>query len=445
MSGDVAASPTPRRTGGLRTRLAALIGAALIIAVGLATLVQAASARREVLDQKRNDAARLATLVARTSTISQRAPDILDQAIGNQMVATARVAAQLVAVGKAAGLSDAQLTEVFSQVAATSVVKEFWITDPSGRATIHNVPVPFAFSPDPEVQPQAYVFYPLLSEPPDGPPVTQEARVREIDDQVWKYVGVPGVDTSRIINVAVPADVITQLRRELDVQRFADTLTRAGDDVRFVEVYDAESNRVARSTADGVTPPSRTTARRLATTARQSGKVTTATVGESLFAAAPVTEDGKDLGVVLVSVSLAEANAAARDIVTRGLLVGLFALAIGITLSYFGARRIVRPVELLTSSATALAADAFDPAALDPVCARTDELGELARTFRKMGSEIVDRERRLREQVATLTVEIDRQRVASDVGEIVDTDFFRDLKARATEMRRRDRDRGTDT
>jgi len=435
---------SPRRPGGLRIRLAVLIGAALIVAVGLATLVQAASARREVLDQKRNDAARLATLVARTSTVSQRAPDILDKAIGDQMVATARVAAQLVAVGKAAGLSDAQLTEVFSRVAATSVVKEFWITDPTGRATIHNVPVPFAFSPDPKVQPQAYVFYPLLSEPPDGPPVTQKARVREIDDQIWKYVGVPGVDKSRIVNVSVPADVIAQLRRELDVQRFADTLTGAADDVRFVEVYDAENRRVARSSADGVAPPSRATARQLANSARQSGRVRTETVGESLFAAAPVTVDGKDLGVVLVSVSLVEANAAARGIVSRGLLVGLLALVIGIALSYFGARRIVRPVELLTTAATDLAADEFDPAALDPVCDRTDELGELARTFRKMGSEIIERERRLREQVATLTVEIDRSRVERDVSEIVDSDFFRDLQTRAAEMRRKDRDRGPD-
>ena len=43
-----------------------------------------------------------------------------------------------------------------------------------------------------------------------------------------------------------------------------------------------------------------------------------------------------------------------------------------------------------------------------------------------------------------LTVEIDRSRVERDVDEIVETDFFRDLQARATEMRRRDRDRSTD-
>lgn len=157
-----------------------------------------------------------------------------------------------------------------------------------------------------------------------------------------------------------------------------------------------------------------------------------------------MTEAGRNLGVVVVGVSLAEAEAAARAVVLRGVLVGLLALVIGIVLAYFGARRLVRPVEILTAAAADLAADEFDPDALDPVCGRTDELGELARTFRRMGTEIVERERRLREQVASLTVEIDRARVERDVDEIVETDFFRDLQTRAAEMRRRDRDRTPD-
>ena len=380
------------------------------------------------------------------SLISQRAPEVLDQAIGDQMVATARVAAQLVAVGTAAGLSNAQLTDAVAQVAATSVAKEFWITDSSGRAVIHNVPgVEFTFSPDPKQQPQASVFYRLLSEPPDGPPVIQDARIREIDDQVWKYAGVPGVDEPRIVQVGVPADVLTRLRDEVDTQRFATTVTGAADDVQVVEVFGADGRRVALSRADGATAPTAATVRRLSNSATETGRVRTDRVGDSLFAVAPVTENGRDLGVVLISVSLADANAAARAVVLRGLLVGLLALVIGIVLAYYGARRLVRPVELLTAAAGDLAADAFDPTSLDPVCERTDELGELARTFREMGTEIVERERRLRAQVASLTVEIDRRRVERDVGEIVETDFFRDLQTRAAEMRRRDRDRGPDT
>ncbi|MFM8971776.1 MAG: hypothetical protein ACKOOG_03870, partial [Actinomycetota bacterium] len=159
-----------RRSSGLRTRLAILIGAALVLAVGLAAVVPAESARRQVLDRTESDASRLASLVARASLISQRAPQVVDQAIGDQMVATARVA-------KAAGLSDAAITEALAAVARTSVAREFWITDPTGRAVIHNVPdVDFTFSPDPAIQPQASVFYPLLAERPDGPPGVPEAR-----------------------------------------------------------------------------------------------------------------------------------------------------------------------------------------------------------------------------------------------------------------------------
>ena len=49
------------------------------------------------------------------------------------MVATARVAAQLVAIGRAAGLSDEQITDSLTAVAETSVAREFWITDATGR------------------------------------------------------------------------------------------------------------------------------------------------------------------------------------------------------------------------------------------------------------------------------------------------------------------------
>lgn len=431
-----------RHARSLRTRLSLLIGAALVLAVGVAAVFQAESARRQVLEQTESDAIRLAALVARASLISQRAPEVLDQAIGDQMVATARVAARLVAIGKAAGLSDAAITDSLAAVAETSVAREFWITDPTGRAVIHNVPgVDFTFSPDRAEQPQAYVFYPLLSESPDGAPVIQEARVREIDDQVWKYAGVPGTDGPRIVQVGVPADVLTRLRAEVDTERFATTLTASDDDVQTVEVYDAAGRLDASSRIAGARPPDRTTVERLSDAARESGRVETTTAGSSLLAVAPVTVDGRDLGVVLVGISLAEAEAAARAVVWRGVLVGLLALAVGIVLAFFGARRIVRPVEILTGAAADLAADDFDPAVLDPVCARTDELGELARAFRTMGSEVVERERRLRARVASLTVEIDRGRVARDVGEIVDTDFFRDLQARAAEMRRRDRDR----
>ncbi len=52
-------------------------------------------------------------------------------------------------------------------------------------------------------QPQASAFWPLI----DGRAkvVVQEARKREIDDRVFRYVGVAGIDKPRIVQVGVSA------------------------------------------------------------------------------------------------------------------------------------------------------------------------------------------------------------------------------------------------
>ena len=62
--------------------------------------------------------------------------------------------------------------------------------------------VPFRFGPDPVAQPQASKFYVLLESARDEDDViTQPAQVREIDQEVYKYVGVGGVDQARIVQI----------------------------------------------------------------------------------------------------------------------------------------------------------------------------------------------------------------------------------------------------
>jgi CheY-like chemotaxis protein len=93
-------------------------------------------------------------------------------------------------------------------------------------------------------------------------------------------------------------------------------------------------------------------------------------------------------------------------------------------------------VARLTGAATALEAGEFDPGALDEVAARSDGLGLLARRFSSMAHEVRAREERLRAQVRELRIEIDQARQAQKVTEITETDFFRDLRGRAADLRR---------
>ncbi len=93
-------------------------------------------------------------------------------------------------------------------------------------------------------------------------------------------------------------------------------------------------------------------------------------------------------------------------------------------------------VSRVTGAATALEAGKADLDSLEPVAQRTDALGILARRFMSMAREVQAREERLRAEVRELRIEIDHAREAQQVAEITETDFFRDLRNRAGDLRR---------
>src|SRR5205085_2342721 len=124
--------------------------------------------------------------------------------IARHMVGEALLAAHFVALAEKAGMTPGEINAVLKSVAEKSAIQEFWITDSAGHAYLTNTGVDFTFSPDPAKQPQASAFWPLLSGNKDV--VIQGARKREIDDKIFQYVGVAGVDKARIVQVGVGAD-----------------------------------------------------------------------------------------------------------------------------------------------------------------------------------------------------------------------------------------------
>jgi DNA-binding response OmpR family regulator len=104
----------------------------------------------------------------------------------------------------------------------------------------------------------------------------------------------------------------------------------------------------------------------------------------------------------------------------------------------------LRGVARVTAAALAVESGQFVPEILDDVVQRTDALGNLARLFRRMGIEVTARQRRLEDQVNQLTIAIDKEKKAAEVDAITESDYFRELKARARHFsaRRAARDAG---
>lgn len=117
------------------------------------------------------------------------------------------------------------------------------------------------------------------------------------------------------------------------------------------------------------------------------------------------------------------------------LAVGGFILVIAVGAIVLGDRAIARPILTITDAAAAIEAENFQAATLNPVTARTDELGQLARVFQTMAREVYLRAEDLKQQVQELKIEIDEVKRQKQVKEIVDTDFFQDLRQKARQAR----------
>jgi two-component system, cell cycle response regulator len=94
-------------------------------------------------------------------------------------------------------------------------------------------------------------------------------------------------------------------------------------------------------------------------------------------------------------------------------------------------------VAALEQAASAVEAGSFAAAALDGVAARPDELGRLARVFQRMATEVQAREKRLKDQVAQLRIEIDMVKLTKQVEEVTQAPVFDSLLGARERLKRR--------
>ena len=126
-----------------------------------------------------------------------------EDTIARRMVGEAMLAAQFVAAAEKNGVTTEEINGILKDIAAKSAIEEFWITDSAGHAYLTNTGIDFTFSSDAKKQPQASAFWPLITGAKTV--VIQNARKREIDHKIFKFVGVAGVDKPRIVQVGVSA------------------------------------------------------------------------------------------------------------------------------------------------------------------------------------------------------------------------------------------------
>ena len=377
-----------------RTRLVLLVTGLLASAVIVISTLLAWNTRNAVLASAEESGQMVANLLARSAGLANEIPSEVEEMLGSQMVAEARIVAHFIDAAEKAHFAPEEINRRLRQLADTTVLDEFWITDEKGHAYLRNIDVDFTFSPSALEQPQAHVFWPLLSGKQDQ--VIQEARQREIDDQHFKYAGVAGVDKSRIVEVGYNAKYLNDLKARVGLGRAVQALLASGD-IDAIWVFDTKLSQLAGPEVMGPASarfPSEPEMQSMRM-ALDDGHTRSVLLDNALSVIAPIKSESKSIGAALVRIPTDRMWQAVQNQLKIATIIALAVLGAGFLLSLLLAKRQVAPIEALTAAATSVEERRFDPKSLDAVTERPDELGRLARVFSGMGQTVLAREEKL--------------------------------------------------
>ena len=385
----------------LRRRTMFLLSLLLTGAVLVTASVLTSNARQSLLDEQRGSGEVLARMLARAAYIVQNLPDEMENGIGEQMVVEATITSHFVAAAEAAGWPPEKINQHLKDIVAHTSVSEFWITDEKGHAYLRNQDaLDFTFSPSPIKNPQAYVFYPLLTG--EKTFFIQRAEQRDVDKKVFKYVGVGGVDKPRIVQVGFEANALNAVRQRVSLDRLGLELVNSGD-LRALRIFNAAADsQVFQAAADVPEKLSATDAvalrRVIATGARESY-----IDGQILKVIEPIRsiDTSGDLnnnevhGAVMLYLPTTHLQEAVERQLVNALVSAFVILIFGLIMSIVMTNAFTRPLDYFRDAAASIQAGNYQPAMIASVVRRKDELGRLALVFDQMAREVSARDRRL--------------------------------------------------
>jgi GAF domain-containing protein len=401
----------------LQTRLFLSVVVLLVITVIATAFVTARGATQSMLAQVEEDGITIAQLLARSSDFAVRVPQQVEDVVGDQMVVEARIAAHLVAVAEGrAGMSPEEINAILRDITGHTALDEFWITDETAHAYLrNNLDIDFTFNPDPDEQPQAHIFYPLLHQQ-DGV-VIQEARQREVDPKVFKYVGVSGVDRPRIVQVGYEATFLEELSLDMNAQKLVDELTGQGN-VAAVRLVDAQRRCLAASTqpVKGIGERLSTGDLDLLAEAFHSKQVRSSFRENVLRVAVPLLDQKGDVQVVAFVYLLADSvRRAIQTSVVRSVLVSAAVIVAGAFISLLLSSGITQPIRRLTAAARAMEEGKLsgEEIASFSHTGGNDEVSRLSQAFGQMVDRLDQQVHQLETiyqigQVITANVELDK-------------------------------------
>ena len=150
-------------------------------------------------------------------------------------------------------------------------------------------------------------------------------------------------------------------------------------------------------------------------------------------------ESGTIVGAIGVDILASYVHEVQDGIVRNGVIAFIISYILIFSLVYLASGIVTRPLIELATVAEKIGEGKYDQDldALGNNSKWDDEIDTLSDTIRIMISKVAEREKKLRKRVSQLEIIVDSTQRDIEVNEIVESDFFKELKAKSKSMRER--------
>lgn len=235
--------------------------------------------------------------------------------------------------------------------------------------------------------------------------------VHELEPRAWTYLYVPGNETNEIIYVV-------DLQVDYDLDRASKFQLHYVSNKGFIT---GGLKELTLHTTDGVFAdyPDE--------------------YGEWVSAYAPVYDlNGKPVAGMGVDFQADYVQSVRQSVINNIVVAFIITYGILFLLVFLVSGAFTKPIQRLTKAAERIGEGDYQQNLKDIQSGRScDEITKLAYVFEIMVDKVYQREQSLRHQVEELKIEIDEAKRHSQVREIVDSDFFRDLQEKAKVLKGR--------
>lgn len=153
-------------------------------------------------------------------------------------------------------------------------------------------------------------------------------------------------------------------------------------------------------------------------------------------------ENGHSIGAIGVDISADYLKQVRQGILISGAIAFVASYILIFLLVYWLSGQLTRPIVTLAGIATDIGDGEYEQewGRIGKIGPGRDEIDTLTRVFHAMVDKVAEREKNLRARVAQLEIMIDHSKLETQVQEIVESDFFQDLRSKVQDMRSRFKD-----